>query len=49
MPHMAWGFGLFGLIEGIIGVAVAIAFIWLLYRLSKLADAYAAKLKAKNE
>lgn len=47
MPHMAIGFRLFGLIQGIIEVAVAIAFIWLILKLGKLADAYSDKLKAK--
>lgn len=49
MPHMAWGLGLFSLIRDTIGVAVAIAFIWLLYKLGKLADAHTAKLKAKSD
>ncbi len=48
MPQMPIAFGLFGLIQGIIAVAIAIAFIWLIYKLGKLADAYAAKLKAKS-
>ncbi|MGA8904960.1 MAG: hypothetical protein WB661_08125 [Candidatus Bathyarchaeia archaeon] len=48
MPHVPVGFGLFGLIRGIIGVAIAVAFIWLIYKLGKLIDAYTTKLKGKN-
>lgn len=46
MPHMPVGFGL---IHGIIEVAVAIALIWLLLKLSRLADAYSEKLKVKTQ
>ncbi len=49
MPHIVVGFGLFGLVRGIIGVAVAVAFIWLAFKLGKLADAYSDKLKAKAQ
>ena len=38
----------FGLIRGIIAVAITVAFIWLIYKLGKVADAYAAKLKGKS-
>jgi hypothetical protein len=44
-PYFAVGFGL---VQGIINVAVAIAFIWLIFKLGKLMDAYSAKLKAKT-
>jgi hypothetical protein len=47
MLPIAVGFGLFELIRGIIEAAVAIAFIWLILRLAKLADAYSDKLRAK--
>lgn len=43
-----FGFG-FGLIQGIISAALAIAFIWLVLKLGKLADAYTEKLKAKAQ
>ena len=36
------------LIQGIVGVAIAVAFIWLIYKLGKLADAYIRKIKGKN-
>ena len=45
---MPLGFGIFGLIRGIAGVAIAVAFIWLIYKLGKLADAYTRKVKAKS-
>lgn len=48
MPQMPIAFGVFGLIRGIIAVAIVTAVIWLIYKLGKLADAYAAKLKAKS-
>lgn len=48
MPQLPIAFGVFGLIRGIIAVAIVIAFIWLIYKVGKLADAYAAKLKAKS-
>jgi uncharacterized membrane protein YdbT with pleckstrin-like domain len=37
-----WGFGLIRLV---IGIAVAVVFIWLLLKLIKLVDAYTKKLK----
>ena len=46
MPYPP-GFGLFALIRGIFGAALAAAVIWLIYKLGKLADAYAASLKPK--
>ena len=46
MPYPP-GFGLFALIRGIFGAALVVAFIWLIYKLGKLADAYAAKLRPK--
>lgn len=49
MPQMGAGYGIFGLIRGIIDIALAVAFIWLLFKLGKLADAYANKLKAKTQ
>lgn len=45
---MPIGFGLFGLIRGMIAIAIAVAFIWLIYKLGKLADVYATNLKAKS-
>ncbi len=39
----------FGLIQGIISAAVAIALIWLVFKLGKLADAYTEKLKGKAQ
>ena len=39
----------FGLIQGIISAAVAIALIWLAFKLGKLADAYTEKLKGKAQ
>jgi len=48
MPQVPVGFGLFGLIRGIIGVAIAVAFIWLIYKLGKLIDAYTTNLKGKR-
>lgn len=43
-------FGLgFGLIQAIISAAVAIALIWLVFKLGKLADAYSEKLKGKAQ
>ncbi len=45
-PRM--GFEVFGIIHGIIMVIVAIAFVWLTYKLGKLADAYVMKLKSKS-
>ena len=43
------GFGIFGLIRVIFEIALAIAFVWLLFKLGKLADAYASKLKTKKQ
>jgi hypothetical protein len=37
-----WGFGLIRLV---VGVAVALVFIWLLLKVGKLVDAYTKKLK----
>jgi hypothetical protein len=48
MPQMPIGFGLFAIIRGIFGVALAVAFIWLIYKLGKLAEAYTTKLKGKR-
>ncbi len=42
------GFELLGIIHGIIAIVVAAAFVWLTFKLGKVADAYAAKLKSKN-
>lgn len=36
-------------LRGIISAAVAIAFIWLVFKLGKLADAYTEKLKGKAQ
>jgi hypothetical protein len=46
MPYPP-GFGLFALIRGIFAAAIAVAFIWLIYKLGKLAEAYTAKIKPK--
>jgi hypothetical protein len=48
VPQMPVGFGLLELIRGLIGVALAIAFIWLIYKLGKLVDTYTTKIKGKN-
>ncbi|MGA8855637.1 MAG: hypothetical protein WB643_00570 [Candidatus Bathyarchaeia archaeon] len=48
MAHIPMGFGIFALIRGIVGVAIAVAFIWLIYKLGKLADAYTRKIKGKS-
>jgi hypothetical protein len=48
MAHMPIGFGIFALIRGIVGVAIAVAFIWLIYKLGKLAEAYTRKIKGKS-
>ena len=48
MPQMPIGFGLFAIIRGIFGVAIAVALIWLIYKLGKLAEAYTTKLKGKR-
>jgi len=48
MAHIPMGFGIFALIRGIVGVAIAVAFIWLIYKLGKLAEAYRRKIKWKS-
>jgi hypothetical protein len=48
MAHIPVGFGIFALIRGIVGVAIAVAFIWLIYKLGQLADAYTRKIKGKS-
>ena len=48
MAHIPMGFGIFALIRGIVGVAIAVAFIWLIYKLGKLADVYTRKIKGKS-
>jgi len=48
MPPTPIGFGIFAIIRGILGVAVVVAFIWLIYKLGKLAEAYTIKLKGKR-
>ena len=45
---MPIGFGVFAIIRGIIGVAIAVAFIWLIYKLDKLPEAYTTRLKGKR-
>jgi len=47
MPHAVAGFEVFGLIRSVIGIIAAIAFIWLAYKLGKLADVYMDRPKAK--
>lgn len=47
MPHVPVGLGLFGLIQSVIAIVLAITFIWLVLKLGKLADAYTNKLKTK--
>ncbi len=47
MPY-APGFGIFALIRSIFAAILAVAFLWLIYKLGKLADAYTAKLKPKS-
>lgn len=45
---MGHGFGLFGvvgIVRLVVGIAVAIVFIWLLLKLIKLVEAYTKKLK----
>jgi hypothetical protein len=47
-PMRSHGFGLFwgfGLIRLVLGIAVAVALIWLLLKLCKLVEAYTKKLK----
>jgi uncharacterized membrane protein YdbT with pleckstrin-like domain len=47
-PMRTRGFGFFwgfGLVRLVIGVAVAVVFIWLLLKLIKLVEAYTKKLK----
>jgi len=48
MAHVPMGFGIFALIRGIVGIAIAVALIWLIYKLGKLADAYTRKIKGKS-
>jgi hypothetical protein len=48
MAHIPIGFGIYGVIRGVVGVAVAIAVIWFIYKLGKLADAYTVKIKGKS-
>ena len=48
MAQIPMGFGIFALIRGIVGVAIAVAFIWLIYKLGKLADTYTRKIKGKS-
>jgi hypothetical protein len=48
MAYMQGGFAIFGLVRGIFEAAMAIAFIWLVYKLGRLAEAYTAKLKRKS-
>lgn len=39
----------FEVVRSIISIAIAIAFIWLVFKLGKLADAYSDKLRAKPQ
>jgi hypothetical protein len=48
MAHVPMGFGIFDVIRGAVGIAVAVAVIWLIYKLGKLADAYAVKIRGKS-
>jgi hypothetical protein len=49
MPPGAHVFLGFGLVQSVIRIAVVIVFIWLAFKLGKLADAYSDKLKTKPQ
>ena len=48
MMNMANPLAFFGLWRGIIGTALAIAMIYLLFKLAQVADAYKGKIQREN-